>query len=545
MGHANIIVDSIAAYEVWSEPNMSTSSQQAVPGIGVRSMNLSLRSKQADGALPISEAHLHKLITEHVSDLLAVVDMEGRRLWHNPAYHKTLGYSAEELKSLGMHDLLHPEDLEHVRIALRSAKQQGREKTLAYRLQHKDGHWVHLESEPTVVKDAAGKPECIVLVARDITRRIEMEQELSKLRQVEAVSAFSEHLARDFEQRITGILANLSLIRSDLSEEHSANSALLTATEEAEKFHAHLSELMALSTHNVAAPNIVDLRVLITDRVQLMGSPERFRTELGSHECPVQGADEVLARAVDQLLANALESGATRVHISLATETIEHYHPLAGGALNEGDHIVLKIQDNGDGIAPVHMAEIFQPYFSTCGKQGMGLPVALAAVREHGGTILLSSKQGEGTLATVYLPRLSPEAAESLSGRIPTRKKRILFMDDERFVRDFMTALLRQLGYDVIATQDGAALNHEFSKAMESGQHFDLVITDLLVPNGPGGETVIDTVRTLDPEVKVILTSGLPDHPVLQNYQAHGFNGVLPKPFTVERLQEELDRALG
>lgn len=172
----------------------------------------------------------------------------------------------------------------------------------------------------------------------------------------------------------------------------------------------------------------------------------------------------------------------------------------------------------------------------------MGLPTALAAVREHHGTILLSTRPEGGCKATVYLPM----AVDMVDGgqAVAHVKPRILFMDDERFVRDFMTALLRQLGYDVVATQDAETLGREFALAIRQEKPFHLVITDLLVPDGNGGQNALEIVKALDPSVRVVITSGLPDHPVIANYQENGFDGVLPKPFTVESLRKTLAELL-
>src|SRR5437660_2371243 len=118
---------------------------------------------------------LFQLIGENVADMIAVVDVEGNRLYNSPSYHKVLGYTAEELKSSSSFDQIHPDDRNRVREAAAEAQRTGVGRPLEYRIRHKDGTWRVLESNASVIRSSAGEPERLVIVNRDITERKEAE----------------------------------------------------------------------------------------------------------------------------------------------------------------------------------------------------------------------------------------------------------------------------------------------------------------------------------------------------------------------------------
>jgi CheY-like chemotaxis protein len=261
----------------------------------------------------------------------------------------------------------------------------------------------------------------------------------------------------------------------------------------------------------------------------------------------VQGSGQVLGAAIDHLLRNAVESMDKRglVRIDLALERVDR----GGALLKAGLYAVIRIRDQGTGIREEHMKHIFEPYFSTKpGHQGLGLSSALAAASEHGGTVRIYSNFGTGTEAVVYLPATLEEEATRQVARSTNRllnRKRILVMDDERFVREFVIALLDQLGYEAVATKDGDELMEEFRASCRIRKPYHAVITDLLVPEGKGGESLPEKLRKLDQGVKIIVTSGFANHPALLRYRDYGFDGALSKPFRAEVLKETLETLIG
>jgi CheY-like chemotaxis protein len=187
---------------------------------------------------------------------------------------------------------------------------------------------------------------------------------------------------------------------------------------------------------------------------------------------------------------------------------------------------------------------VFDPYFTTkVGGSGLGLSTAYSIVRKHQGHIVAESTPGCGAVFHIWLPALPVRPAakrpETNSPFTPLRG-RVLFMDDEEEIRKMTAALFRQMGLEVVTTADGQAAVQQFQEARNSGHPFDLVVMDLTVPGAMGGREATETLRRIDPGVKVIVSSGYSSDPIMANYRSHGFCGCVAKPYRVRDLTQTL-----
>lgn len=493
---------------------------------------------------------LYHLITENIADLIAVIDANGKRIWNNRAYFDTLGYQPEELSGTNSFVEIHPEDRALVESVFRESIESGVGRRIEYRMRHKNGQWIPLESKATVVRNEQGAVECIVLVARDISDRKRMEEELQQAQKMESVASISGKVADDFNDLITAILGKVNMARQLVKTTTPEAKFLAEATEVAEKAQRLILELLSLSTQNVKVSDFISLNQLLAQSVERsvpVGSLARSELMLPDHKILVQGSAQVIGNAIEHVLRNAMESMDKRglIRVDLTHERVER----GGALLKPGLYAVIRIRDQGQGIREEHIKHIFEPYFSTKpGHQGLGLSSALAAISEHGGTIRIYSNQGTGTEAVIYLPSAPEEDQTRTVARGTNRltnRRRVLVMDDERFVREFVLALLEQLGYEAVATKDGDELVEEFRAAARIKKPYHAVITDLLVPEGMGGETIPEKLRKYDAGVKIIVTSGFSNHPALLRYKEYGFDGALSKPFRAESLKQTLEALIG
>jgi len=217
------------------------------------------------------------------------------------------------------------------------------------------------------------------------------------------------------------------------------------------------------------------------------------------------------------------------------------------------------------------MPRVFEPYFTThSGSQGLGLTTALSSIQRMGGTILLDSTPGVGTTVSIYLPvanAKSPTVALPRPGTVPlprpgtaplpniqspgtaalpvpTHKRRILLMDDEQMILDIVSRMLGHLGYEVTTCTDGSQAIAAFAKAKSHSEPFDVVMMDLVIPNGVGGQDAVHTIKKIDPGAKVIASSGHLEHPVMLDHKKFGFNAVLEKPYKLEKLQQVIETVI-
>jgi len=279
---------------------------------------------------------------------------------------------------------------------------------------------------------------------------------------------------------------------------------------------------------------------------------------------------EAFSHAIRNIVTNSVQAMDKGV-VRFSAESIPHsqfsYRPDL--PLKAGDYVCLHIQDQGHGISEKALPRVFEPYFTTrSGSQGLGLTTALASVQRMGGTIIIDSTPGVGTTVSLYLPAAvgpAPEApaAASIAGGAkqtksptaalpsatgaltkPAHKRRILLMDDEQMILDIVSRMLGHLGYEVTTCTDGSQAIAAFAKAKSQSEPFDIVMMDLVIPNGVGGQDAVHTIKKIDPGARVVASSGHLEHPVMLDHAKFGFSAVLEKPYKLEKLQQVIEAVI-
>lgn len=204
----------------------------------------------------------------------------------------------------------------------------------------------------------------------------------------------------------------------------------------------------------------------------------------------------------------------------------------------------ITIKDNGIGISKEHLTKIFDPYFTTKQKgSGLGLATAYSIIKNHDGYIIAKSELTVGTTFRIYLPAATKQAPKKEKPAVEARvagKGRVLIMDDDEVIREFLYGELTDMGYEVELAKDGAVAIEQFTKAKDSGRPFDAVVLDLTVPGGVGGREAIRKLLEIDPGVRAIVSSGYSTSPIMANFRKYGFSGVAVKPYKIEELGETL-----
>jgi CheY-like chemotaxis protein len=214
-----------------------------------------------------------------------------------------------------------------------------------------------------------------------------------------------------------------------------------------------------------------------------------------------------------------------------------------------GRYVRVSIVDKGVGIPKEHLSRIFDPYFSTKqGGSGLGLATTYSIVKNHGGFLAVDSQPGCGTTIHVNIPAaVSRETTKAIdpAPRSVDGKHRVLVMDDEAPVRTLTMNMLDFLGYDAEVAHTGSAAVERFRRALTSNRPFDVVLLDLVVPGDMGGTDAMNRLGALDPAVKAILMSGCGQDPAVREFQSHGFQAVITKPFTLRELNAALHTVIG
>ncbi len=390
-----------------------------------------------------------------------------------------------------------------------------------------------------------------VMVIRDVTGHRRMEQELVKTQKLESVGVLAGGIAHDFNNILTAILGNLSLagMASNASDPHYQNiKDAEKATLRAQKL---TKQLLTFSRGGSPVKETVELAALLRESAEFVshGASVRLRFFVEDDIWPVSIDRGQIGQVIDNLVINALQASPEGgfIDIRLANFKVEDeiLLPVHGKRF-----VRITVQDYGTGIMAAHVDKVFDPYFTTKEMgSGLGLSICFSIVNKHGGYITVDSQPGRGSIFEVYLPaeKDRPVPVDEIQEGTPTSLpsgKRILVLDDEEMVLSVVGQMLETMGYTVDGVAEGSEVLEKYTQAMQQGEPYQVVILDLTIPGGMGGEEVVQRLQAIDPAVRAIVASGYSDHRIMAEYRQYGFVGVVAKPFRIKDLDLAVREAL-
>ncbi len=386
----------------------------------------------------------------------------------------------------------------------------------------------------------------------DVTERRRMEERLRQAEKLQGIGRLAGGVAHDFNNQLTGILANADFLVGALA----GAPELRTAAEEiragAQRSARLTRQLLAIARKGNVVAIPVDVHEAIADVITLLRRSIDKRiaisTDLRAVPSVVIGDPTQLHNALLNLALNARDAMpdggtlrfATRV-VTLPPERRAELH----APLPEGPLVEVSVTDDGAGMDAETLAHVFEPFFTTkrAGEGvGLGLAAVYGTVESHGGAITVASAPGRGTTFTLWLPRAEADVAppDPLRAASP-RRARILVIDDERLVRDTLVRALRQDGHEVLLASGGVEGVTLYSGAWRD---LDLVVLDMVMPD-LGGREVHAALTRINPEVRVVLSSGYTLEGAMTDAVAGGRAWVLQKPYALEDLRRVVGEALG
>jgi PAS domain S-box-containing protein len=478
-------------------------------------------------------------------DMLCIAGFDGYFKRINPAFCKTLQYSAEELLSRPWAEFLHPDDVAPS-LQARATLMEGRDVIdFENRYRRKDGQYRMFSWRAT------GDPvtKMIFAVARDVTEQRALEQQLRQSQKMDAVGQLAGGLAHDFNNLLLAILINTEVVEQQLGPEHELAGHLADIARASERASDLVKQLLAFGRRRPSrmvplalSPVLSNLSTMVRRLI-----PENIEINLA------QGSAATFVNAdtaqVEQVLLNlclnardAMPSGGRLTIETALTNTGEHGAGRELGAA-PGRYAVISVSDTGTGMSPAVRDRIFEPFFTTKepGKgTGLGLATAYAIVKQHGGALQVHTEEGKGSSFSVYLPICeAPEgdAPSEPGAPLPAGKGTILVAEDEELVRSAVINILESAGYIVVGASNGL----EALEILETGRNFDLVLLDVVMPKLGGPETLV-RIRERWPQVKVVMSSGYRDGARYDSLPKGTI--VLEKPYGADdlllRLHEEL-----
>ncbi|MBU1739317.1 MAG: PAS domain S-box protein, partial [Proteobacteria bacterium] len=477
-------------------------------------------------------------------------DLAGVFVYLSPSIQDVLGYSRKEFaEHATLYRTANPvNDL--AADALKQIRNGRNRASFEQEFVAKDGiiHWLDFSEVP--LRDESGKIIGAEGVAHDITDRKLLEKEILKTQKLESTGILAGGIAHDFNNLLSAILGNISLAKI-YAEPESKVFEKLEQTEKASWRARDLTQQL-LTFAKGGSP------VTRPESIEEMVKDSAWFTLRGSNvKCAFHAPDDLMAVDVDegqicQVIQNiahnadqAMPDGGNFT-VTASNVTIDSSSQLP---LSDGPYVLISLKDDGPGISKKDLEKIFDPYFTTKRKgSGLGLAISYSIVRSHGGLITATSVKGQGTEFLIYLPATEhkPLAVVKDDGKSLSRKGsgRILIMDDDEIVREIGCEMLEHLGYRAVAVSDGKMAVDLYQEELAAGDPFDVVILDLTVPGGMGGQETIRQLKVINPDVKGIVSSGYANDEILANHREYGFLTIMPKPYKIEGLNEILKNIL-
>jgi len=365
-------------------------------------------------------------------------------------------------------------------------------------------------------------------------------EELLRASKLQSIGALAGGLAHDFNNMLTAVLGNLSLLRYRGCVPPDAMPSVLEAERGAVRAQELTRYLLTFAEGGAPIRESVPLEPQLreTSAFVLRGSNVQCEFELEQDLWELHADPNQLAQVISNVVLNAMEATPGGGGIQVSAENVT-----SAPHLPDGDYVAIRIRDFGVGIAPDRLPRIFDPFFTTKNQaRGLGLAAAYSIMQRHGGYIGVQSTLGVGTTVIIHFPasrtvsvqpvNITPTAAvEATSNGL-----RVLVMDDEEPIRELVEMTLGMLRHEVVATPDGDAFLAAHAAAQAAGRPFDVAILDLTIPGGMGGKEAIRRLRECDQTIRAIVSSGYSNDPVMAQCMDYGFDAVLPKPYQVKDL---------
>jgi two-component system cell cycle sensor histidine kinase/response regulator CckA len=523
-----------------------------VRGIVAVAVDLTER-KRAEEELRRSR-DLHRKVLDNSTDVISLLDLEGNVLFSSRSVEKVLGRTPEQIVGRPFGELVHPDDLEQCGASIARALAGEKVEPFNVRVRHEDGDWRLVEGVPVAVAGEDGRPEMLLSVARDVTERRHLEEELRQTQRIEAVGRLAGGIAHDFNNLLTAIVGYGELALSKLGErEPTARADVEQMNRAAERAAGLTHRLLAFSRRQVLQPTVLDLNSVVEEMhamlARLLGEHVELCTRLDAEVGRVKADAGQLGQVVVNLALNGRDAMPKGGRLTIETFNVELDDEWAtrhvGG--RGGSFVALAVTDTGTGMDAATRERIFEPFFTTKGPgegTGLGLATVYGIVKQSGGCLSVYSEEGRGTTFKIYLPRVDEETtpvrrtaddAAELGGT-----ETILLVEDEQVVRTLVQEMLETAGYRVVAAETPA-------RALELAQvhegEIDLLLTDVVMP-GMSGRDLADRLVAMRPGLRVLYTSGYTRDAISNQGVLESGTAFLEKPFSSAALGRAVRDAL-
>jgi PAS domain S-box-containing protein len=517
------------------------------------------KRRLADKALQQSEEK-YRTIVEGLEEGYFEVDLDCNLTFFNDPLCKILGYSRSDLSIKNTRVFTSPATIRKMDQIYKQLLKTGEPVTVTdYDAVGKAGENIALELTASLLRDSSGVPVGFRGVLRDVSERKEAEAQKRKLeiqvqqaQKMESIGTLAGGIAHDFNNILMGIQGNASLMALKTDPAHSNYEKIKNIETYVQNGTELTRQLLGFARRGKYHAIATDVNEVIEKSATMFGRTKkeiRIRMDLVEELWTVDVDRGQLEQALLNLYVNAWQAMPQGGELYLKTENVildADFVSSKPYKVEAGDYIKITITDTGTGIDKEIQERIFEPFFTTkeMGRgTGLGLASVYGVIKNHEGYINVYSEADLGTTFTIYLPASRKTVKKEIEKTAPAMVMgtgTILLIDDEEMIIKVGAELLKELGYKVLSARSGQEAIDVYENNTDK---IDLVIMDMIMPGMGGGET-FDRLKSINPDIRVLLSSGYSINGQASKILARGCDGFIQKPFNLIQLSDKIQQII-
>jgi PAS domain S-box-containing protein len=497
--------------------------------------------KEQEAALLAKEIE-YKTILQTAVDGFLLIDSKGQILETNEAYRQMSGYNEKELLSMSLFDIEGRMTPDEIASEFDIVKKQDHDRFDTIH-RKKDGSLYDVEISVKYLSNGGGK---FVNFIRDISalkraenEKLELQTQLNLSQKLESIGRLAGGVAHDLNNLLTPIIGYCEVLMDEIDKNAAHQKKLKSIYQAGQGARSLIGQLLAFSRKQTLDFSLIDVDKVIAAFKKLLRRTIREDIRIEINPSPgiktIMADQNQLEQIIMNLAVNAADAMPAGGILTINTEMArldETYASRRPGVL-PGQYVLMSFIDTGHGMDQEACSKIFEPFYSTKGKQGTGLGLATVygIVKQHRGNIWVYSELEKGSVFKVYLPYVSGDDSESASPKEQIRdlsgSEIILLAEDNDDVRDLTAEILMDSGYTVFKAGNGNAALETWAASDEA---FHLLVTDVIMPEMNGKE-LFDVLNSLDGNIKVLYMSGYPDNAIARHGVINEDTPFIQKPF--------------